>query len=59
MKRCVWNILVVIARLLPTVILADEPKTPATVKELFAKFDPRKDPHDTKVVSEREKDGIV
>ena len=39
--------------------LADEPKAPATVKELFADFDPRKDPLDAKLVREWEKDGIV
>lgn len=32
---------------------------PKTVTELFADFDPRKDPLDTKVVREWEKDGIV
>ena len=54
-----WNILIGIVFFLPTVALADEPKAPATVKELFADFDPRKDPLDTKVVREWEKDGIV
>jgi dienelactone hydrolase len=52
-------ILIGIACLLPTVVLADESKAPATVKELFADFDPRKDPLDTEVVREWEKDGIV
>ncbi len=59
MKLCVMNTLIGIACLLPTVIAADEPKAPATVKELFADFDPRKDPLDAKVVREWEKDGIV
>lgn len=36
-------ILIGIACLLPTVFLADEPKAPATVKELFADSDPRQD----------------
>lgn len=31
---------------------ADEPKAPGTVKELFADYDPRKDPLDTKLVRE-------
>jgi dienelactone hydrolase len=38
---------------------SDEPKAPATVKELFADFDPRKDALDAKVVREWEKEGIV
>ena len=60
MKRCVLNILIGLACLLPTVICAaDEPKAPATVKELWADFDPRKDELDAKVVREWEKDGIV
>jgi hypothetical protein len=54
-----WNILIGIVYFLPTVALADGPKAPATVKELFADVDPRKDPLDTKVVREWEKDGIV
>lgn len=47
------------ALFLPTVLLADEPKVPATVTDLFADFDPRKDPLDTKLVREWEADGIV
>ncbi len=54
-----WNILIGIVFFLPTVALADEPKTKSTVKELFADFDPRKDPLHAKVVREWEKDGIV
>ncbi len=54
-----WSILIGIALLLPTFTFADEPKAPATVKELFADFDSCKDPLDTKVVREWEKDGIV
>jgi hypothetical protein len=38
-------------------VSADE--TPKSVKELFADFDPQKDPLDAKVVREWEKDGIV
>ena len=43
--------------LLPIFTVADD--VPKTVKELFADFDPRKDPLDSKVVREWEKDGIV
>ncbi len=53
------NILIGIAFFLPTVNLAAEPKAPATVKELFADFDPRNDALDSKVVREWEKDEIV
>lgn len=59
MNLCVWSVLIGITCLLPTVIRADEPKAPTTVKELFADFDPRKDDLDAKVVREWEKDGIV
>ena len=52
-------ILIGLVLLLPTFTFADEPKAPATIKELFADFDPRKDPLDAKVVREWEKDGIV
>lgn len=38
-------------------VIADD--VPKTVKELFADFDPRQDPLDTKVVRESEKDRIV
>lgn len=54
-----WGVLIGIVCFLPAVVFADEPKAPATVKELFADFDPRKDALDTKVVREWEKDGIV
>jgi dienelactone hydrolase len=40
-------------------VLADEPKAPGTVKDLFANFDPRNDPLDTRVVRDWKKDGIV
>ena len=59
MKLCVLDILIGITCLLPTIVIADEPKAPATVKELFADFDPRKDTLDVKVVREWEQDGIV
>ena len=59
MKRCVLNILLGLTCLLPTVIRADEPKAPATVRELWADFEPRKDELDAKVVRQWEKDGIV
>jgi hypothetical protein len=36
--------LISLAGLLPIVIFADEPKTPTTVKELFADFDPLQEP---------------
>lgn len=60
MKLCIWNVLIGLTCLLPTVALAaDEPKMPGTVKELFADFDPRKEVLDAKIVREWEKDGIV
>ncbi len=40
-----------------SLVIADD--VPQTVRELFADFDPRKDPLDTKVVREWERDGIV
>lgn len=45
-------ILIGLVLLLPTFTLAEETKAPATVKELFADFDPRKDPLDSKLVRE-------
>lgn len=54
-----WNILIGVVFFLPAVALADESKAPATVKELFADFDPREAPLDAKVAREWEKDGIV
>lgn len=59
MKHCVLNVLIGIVCLLPTILLADEPKAPATVRELWADFDPRKDPLDAKLVREWEKNEIV
>jgi dienelactone hydrolase len=59
MKLNIWTVLVGVVCLMPTVLLADEPKAPATVKELRADFDPRKDPLDTKLVRGWEKDEIV
>lgn len=55
----VWIILIVFGLIPFMDLAADEPKVPTTVKELFADSDPRKDPLDTKVVREWEKDGIV
>lgn len=52
-------ILIGIVCFLPALAHAAEPKSPATVKELFTDFDPRKDPLDAKVIREWEKDGIV
>lgn len=55
-----FSIVAICSALSPISTLADdEPKVPATVKELFADFDHRKDPLDAKMVREREKDGIV
>ena len=53
------SVLIGIVCLLPLTLVAAEPKCPATVAELFADFDPRHDPLDTKLVREWEKDGIV
>ena len=53
------SVLFGIVCLLPLPLVAAEPKSPATVAELFADFDPRKDPLDTKLVREWETDGIV
>ena len=53
------SVLIGIACLLPLTVAAAEPKPPATVAELFADFDPRKDPLDVKLVREWETDGIV
>lgn len=50
----------ILASLLPFLALAgDEPKASATVKALWADFDPRKEALDGKIVREWEKDGIV
>lgn len=38
---------------------ADVPKAPATVQELWAGFDPRKDPLETRLVREWEEEGIT
>jgi dienelactone hydrolase len=56
---CIWIASIFLASFAPTVLFADEPKAPATVTELWADFDPRKDALDTKIVREWEKDGIV
>lgn len=59
MTPWVWNVLIGLLCLLPSVLLADEPNTPSTVEELHADYDPRKDEIDAKVVREWEKDGIL
>ena len=59
MKMCILSLLIGLTCVLPSIIFADEPKAPATVKELFADFDPRKDPLDAQVVREWEKERIV
>ena len=48
------SVLIGIVCLLPLTLVAAEPKPPATVAELFADFDPRHDPLDTKLVREWE-----
>ena len=53
------HILIGIVCFLPALVHAAEPKAPATVKELWADFDPRENPLDAKVVRDWEKDGIV
>jgi hypothetical protein len=47
------------AFLLPCTSLANEHKVPATVMELFADFNPRHAPLDTRVVREWERESIV
>ena len=56
-RFCITAIFTVLVPLMA--LAAYEPKAPATVKELFADFDPRKDALDTKVVREWEQDGIT
>ncbi|MEZ6038921.1 MAG: acetylxylan esterase [Planctomycetaceae bacterium] len=55
----VWIITTVVGLFSCIDMAADEPKVPTTVKELFADFDPRTDPLDTRVVREWEKDAVV
>lgn len=59
MTPWIWNVLIGLLCLLPSVLLADEPNAPSTVEELHADYDPRKDEIDAKVVREWEKDGIL
>lgn len=59
MRLRIWIALIGFVGLLPTTSFADDFKTPETVQELFADFDPRKDPLDARVVREWEKEGIV
>jgi hypothetical protein len=59
-SRRLWLALVVPTLCLPTLtVLGEPPKVPRTVKELWADFDPRREPLDAQVVREWEKDGIV
>ncbi len=55
----IWIALIGFACHLPFTSLANEPNVPTTVMELFADFDPRHDPLDTKVVREWERESIV
>jgi len=59
MSHLVPCILIGFALGLPGGILASEPQAPATVQELWADFDPRRDDLGTQLVREWEKDGIV
>jgi len=59
MKVCVSATLIGSACLFPSSSVADEPKAPGTVKQLWADVDPRKDDLGAKVVREWEKDDIV
>ncbi len=56
---CIWIASIFSVSFANTFLYADEPKAPTTVKELWANFDPRKEPVDAKVVREWENDGIV
>ena len=59
MKVCVSATLIGFTCLFPSSSVADEPKAPGTVKQLWADVDPRKDDLGAKVVREWEKDDIV
>lgn len=59
LNRSSLFILLTVACFLPNSVTANEPKVPTTVKELYADFDPRKEPIDVKVVREWIKDGIA
>jgi dienelactone hydrolase len=59
MLRYVWIGVLYGFCLVSSGVAADKPLAPATVQELFADFDPRKDPIDAKTVRQWEKDGIV
>ena len=53
------SVLIGIVCLLPLTVVAAEPRCPTTIAELFADFDPRKEPLDAKLLREWETDGIV
>lgn len=60
MMRLCFSIASILAAWTPIAALAaDQPRSPATVRELWADFDPRKDALDAKVVRQWEKDGVV
>lgn len=60
MMRLCFSIASILAAWTPIAALAaDQPRSPATVRELWADFDPRKDALDAKVVGQWEKDGVV
>lgn len=54
-----WIIAIFVSLIPFMTLAADEPRAPATVEELWADFDPGKEPLDAKLVREWEKDGIV
>lgn len=54
-----WQFLLAFLLLLPSVVRADTQQVPTTVPELYADFDPRREPLDTQIVREWETDGIV
>lgn len=54
-----WCFVILAALTTGTCLSADQPRSPATVTELFADFDPRKEPLDIKVIRQWEQDDIV
>jgi dienelactone hydrolase len=62
MTRCItrFRFTALLVALVPFIAFADElPQVPATVTELWADFDPRKESLETKLVREWEQDGVV
>ena len=60
MCRRLWLALLTLTPFLPALAAVGEaPQVPRTVKELWSDFDPQKEPLDTHVVREWEKDSIV